>query len=128
MPKAKQDPLSEFGRFLMTKLRDRGIGDLDFLLKAKWKAPSLKKIQRELQSLSAPQRKLVRRAFVKSFDAAIHDFLFALQEQTDLAGGIAVTVAGQNVATLSDGLQGELFTEDGWRARYSAYGEPPDEA
>ena len=128
MPKTKKDPLSEFGQFLMTRLRDRGIGSLDYLLQAKWKAPSLKKIQRELQALSPAQRKLVRRAFISSFDGAIHDFLFGLQEQADLDGRIAVTVAGKNVATLSDGLQGELFTEDGWFARYSEYGEPPDEA
>ena len=123
------DALDEFGKFVMTHLRDRGIDHLDRLLAAQWKAPSLVKIQDELQALTPEQRGLARRACVQSLDSAIHDFLFALQEQTDLADAhIAVTVADQNIAAMSDGLQGELFTNNGWYARYSAYGEPPDEA
>ena len=121
------DSLDEFGQFLMIHLRDRGINHLDRLLAAQWKAPSLTNIQSELQALTTEQRALFRRAFINSLGSAIHDFLFALQEQTDCHDGrIAVTVAGENIATLSDGLQGELFTEKGWFARYSVYGEPPE--
>jgi hypothetical protein len=123
------DSLDEFGQFLMTNLRDQGIDSLDRLLAAQSKAPARAKIQHELQALTAEQRALVRRAFINSLDSAIHDFLFALQDETDRNdGNIAVTVAGQNIATMSDGLQGELFTEDGWFARYSTYGEPSENA
>ncbi len=51
------------------------------LLAAHWKAPSLKKLQQDLQGLTPAQRALVRRAVVKSLDLAIHDFLFALQSK-----------------------------------------------
>ena len=112
----------------MAHLRDRGINHIDALLSTSWKAPSLMRIQDELQLLTSQQQDLVRRAFVSSFDSAIHDFLFALQEQADCDGRIAVTVHGENVAKTSDGLHGELFSEDGWRARHSAHGEPPEEA
>jgi hypothetical protein len=123
------NPLGEFGQFLMVHLRDRGIDHFDRLLAAHWKAPALAKIQSELQTLTPEQRALARRAFVTSLDSAIHDFLFQLQDQADSHDGhIAVTVAGQNIATMSDGLHGEPFTDEGWRARYSAYGEPPEEA
>jgi hypothetical protein len=123
------DPLDEFGRFLMTHLRDSGIDRIDRLLAAQWKTAALQKIQGELGALTAEQRALVRRAFVTSLDSAIHDFLFALQDQADRVGRIDVTVGGQNIAKLdSPGLQYEIFSEDGWRARFSEYGEPPEEA
>jgi len=124
----KEDPKDTFGRFLMVHLRDRGIDHLDSSLAGRWKAPALKKLQRALGRLPKSQKLLVRRAFVDALDAAIHDFLFALQEESDFGGPVAVRVRGKNVAALSDGLHGELFTEDGWYARFSAHGEPPDEA
>ncbi|MEZ4222534.1 MAG: hypothetical protein R3B13_16460 [Polyangiaceae bacterium] len=114
--------------YVATNLRDRGIDHLDSLLAAHWKAPSLLKLQIELQRLTPTQRDLVRRAFGSSMDAAIHDFLFALQEQCDNEGSISVRVGRHNVAKLSDGLQGEMFSADGWFARFSAHGEPPEEA
>ena|SRR5688572_1879795 len=125
---AKEDPLDTFGRFVMVHLRDRGIDHLEGLLSGHWKAPSLKKLQKALLRLPQGERALVRRAFVAALDSAVHDFLFALQEETDGGGAVVARVRGKNVATLSDGLQGELFTEDGWYARFSAHGEPPEEA
>lgn len=129
MPDATSiDPLSEFGRVLMVELRDRGIDRLDRLLAAKAKAPALQKLQGELESLDPKQRALLRRAFVTSLDSALHDFLFALQEQNDSGGRVAVLVDGSRIAEASDGLHGGLFTEDGWFARYSMHGEPREEA
>lgn len=124
---AKESPLDTFGAFLMVNLRDRGIDALGSLLAAHWKAPSLQKLQAELQSLTDAQRVLVRRAFVEALDSAIHDFLFALQEESDSGGAVRVRVRGKDVASLSDGLHGELFSEEGWFARFSAHGEPPEE-
>ena len=122
------DPLSEFGRVVIVKLRDRGIDHLDKLLAGKAKAPAFRKLQGELKSLDQEQRALLRRAFVTSLDSALHDFLFALQEQNDSGGRVAVLVDGSRIAEASDGLHGELFTEDGWFARCSRHGEPPEEA
>jgi hypothetical protein len=117
---AKETALDTFGAFLMKNLRDRGIDDLDRLLASHWKAPALKKLQRELKALTTTQRTLVRRAFVEAMDSAIHDFLFALQEESDNGGAIRIRVRGKDVATL---MHGEPFTEDGWYARFSAHGE-----
>ncbi len=69
------------------------------------------------------QPTLRRQCIVSTLDDAIHDFLFALQVSCDLNRGIQVIVNGQNVAELSDGLNGEPYTEDGWYARYSSFGE-----
>ena len=121
------DELDVLGQFLMKHLRDRGISKVEGLLTGHWKAPGLKRLQRDLGALTPEQQDLVRRAVISSLDTALHAFLFAVQEQTDLDGPIAITVRGENVARMSDGLQGELVTEDGWFARFSASGEPPED-
>ena len=121
---AKTTPLDQFGAFVMEKLRDPGIDHFDGLLAKRWKAPALKKLQRELGALTNARKAVVRQAFVESMDEAIHAFLFALAEESESGGAVRVRVRGKDVASLSDGLQGELFTEEGWFARFSAHGEP----
>ncbi len=41
---------------------------------------------------------------------------------------IRVVAPGADVAALSAGLDGELYTADGWLVRYSRFGEPPEMA
>lgn len=55
----------------------------------------------ELQSLTDARRELVRPAFVAALDSAIHDFLFALQEESDSGGALRVRVRGKDVAPAS---------------------------
>ncbi|MEM7084213.1 MAG: hypothetical protein AAF465_15900 [Pseudomonadota bacterium] len=50
----------------------------------------------------------------------MHDFLFALEEKRN---DVSVFVGQCNVAEMSDGLQGEIFTEDGWYERFSQHRE-----
>jgi hypothetical protein len=55
-----------------------------------------------------------------------HDFLFKLQEQADFGHRIEVRVVGLNIENQGEGLHYEPFGPDGWRARFSRYGEPPE--
>src|SRR5262249_44977396 len=122
------DPLSRFGRFLMTQLRDRGINHFDGLAEGRWKAPSLLRLQANLQKFTPEQQAVVRRCVLTSLDNGIHDLLFALQENYDREGGIKVVVDGVDVAGLSDGLHGEPYSSEGWHAKYSAHGQQPETA
>jgi hypothetical protein len=119
------DSLETFGKFLMINLRDRAIRYCDQLIDCKLKAPSVAHLQTDLQTLTEEQLSIVRRCVVRVTDYAIHDFLFQLQECTGLEDAIQIYVNGINVAEVSDGLHGEPYTEDGWMARYSEFGEPP---
>lgn len=116
--------LDKFGEFIVKNLWDSALYKLDALLAGKIKAPALQELQESLASLNEEQKALLKRVCTNSFESGLHDFLFALQEETDNGGEIEVTVNGVNVAKLSDGLQGELFTEDGWFTKYSEQGEP----
>lgn len=115
------EPLDKFGRLLVTQLRDPAVYFFDAACEGRWKSPGMQDLQAELAALSPEQRDVARRALLMALDAGIHDFLFALQEAHDLEKGVAVSVDGENVAELSDGLQGEPWTDNGWIARFSRY-------
>jgi hypothetical protein len=121
-------PLDQFGQFLMANLRDKAIEFFDRLAEGQWKAGRLQQLQADLTGLDESQRSILRRCVVDVTDNAIHDFLFALQELADFEDDIQVVVQGQNIAKISDGLHGELFTTDGWMAKYSAFGKLPERA
>ena len=117
-------PLDRFGRFLMENLRDRCIDHFDVLAQGKWRSPNLEALQAEVAGMGAKEREVIRRCIVAALDGAIHDFCFKLQELADFENDIQVLVAGENIVPFSHGIHGELFGDDGWRARFSKHGEP----
>jgi hypothetical protein len=119
-----ENRLDKFGQFLVENLRDRGISKAEGLLNGEWRAPSLLNLQTELGKLSDAQKESVKATVINSIDTAIHDFLFALQERTDFDNDIQILVDGENVAELSDGIHGEAYSDEGWYAKFSKYGEP----
>lgn len=119
------DALDKFGRFVMDKLRDKAFGYFEGLVAGLWKSEDAALLQEELARCDPAQVELVRRCVRFAVDSSIHDFLFALQGAGE-RGDVVVIVEGENVALKSDGLHGELFGEDGWQARFSKFGEPPE--
>jgi hypothetical protein len=122
------EALDKFGAFVVAKLRDSAIDHADALLASHWKSPGLQPLQTDLQRLSSDQRAIVRRCVIEAVDAGLHNFLFALQEEHDSGAEIAVVVDGHPVAAQSDGLHGQPYTAEGWFARFSKHGPPPDPA
>jgi hypothetical protein len=120
--------LDTFGEFLVAKFRDAAIDHSDGLLASHWKAPGLQSLQADLRRLTDEQRAVVRRCVIAAVDSGLHDFLFALQEEHDAGGRIAVLVDGRPVAAESDGLHGEPYSAEGWFARFSKHGPHPDPA
>jgi hypothetical protein len=125
---AEKESLNRFGEFIVTNLRDRAIEHYELLEKGHWKAPSLQKLQNELNKLKPEQKDIIRRCLINSLDSGIHDFLFALQELYDFDNDIQIIVKGKNIAEISDGLHGEVYSEDGWYSKYSKYRDSPEEA
>jgi hypothetical protein len=111
--------LDTFGKFLIENLWDRAIHHHLLMERCHWKAPALQIVQSQLNATPPEVKQLIRECVAQALLTATHDFLFALQEAHDLNKRIEVNVDGQNIAAVSDGLQGELFTEDGWIARFS---------
>lgn len=118
-----ENPLDKFGEFIVENMRDKGIEFYDKLSQGSWKAPSLKLLQEDLNKFDEKQLSIIRQCIISSIDTAIHDFLFALQESSDMNEEVKVIVDGQNIGKLSDGLSGEPYTEDGWYSKYSSFGK-----
>ena len=112
-------PVDKFGKFIVENLRDKGIDFAEGLLKSHWKAPSLLEMQNEIATLNDNQKIAFIKAVTQTIDGAIHDFLFALQEQADFDNDIQIIVDGQNIVELSDGIHGEAYSDEGWFAKYS---------
>jgi len=114
-------PVDKFGKFIVENLRDKGIDFAERLLTRHWKAPALLEMQNEIANLNETQKIAFIKAVTETIDGAMHDFLYALQEQASFDNEIQILVDGQNIVELSDGIHGEAYTEDGWFVKYSRY-------
>ena len=52
-------------------------------------------------------------------DTVLHHLLWTSEQDSDLQLGIRMGVVMENLGGISDGLPGELYTQEGWIARYS---------
>jgi hypothetical protein len=114
-------PLDSFGELIAHHLRDAALRRAEAILSHSLKSPATQSLQAEVHGFSPQQREALRSVVRDAVDAGIHEFLSMLQEHSDLGGSVNVLANGQDVATLSDGLQGEVYSTNGWYARFSAF-------
>ena len=117
--------LDVFGRLVMERLRDESIDFCDLMLRKHWKAPGVQKLQAKVASMPPQDQDTLLSSVRASVDEGIHSFLVALREAIE-SGEIQLLINGSPLLDLSDQLEGELFSEDGWQARFSRYGEAPE--
>ena len=118
----------KFGEFLIANLRDAAIDRFDSLASDHLKSPRTESLRKALAGMSIEDRVVVRRCVLTCVDTGLHDFLFALHQIADFENDITVVVDGKNIVEQSDGLHGELFSGDGWFARFSKHGQYPENA
>ena len=80
-----------------------------------------KDLHEVLKTLSNEQKEAIFNTVLHSVDSGIHDFLFKLQELHEDGHETGLYENGINIASESDGLHGELLTEDGWFHKYSQH-------
>lgn len=122
--------MEKFGRLVISELWDRPIEHHDLLAKGYWKTPGLQDLQAALVNLPEDQKQLVRRCVIEALNTGLHGLLSALQDAHNLKQGIEVMADNQNVAEISDGLQGEPYGGNGWIAKYGSIprgSERPDQ-
>ncbi len=112
--------LDKFGKLIAEGLRDGALNRyLD--IESGWGATeALKNSSKELSEFSESQLTFIRGLLTDCVDVGIHEFLCSIEEQNE---DLKIQIEGQNVTDLSDGLQGEIFTEDGWFERFSQHKE-----
>ncbi|MGG3283605.1 hypothetical protein [Paenibacillus solani] len=119
--KMNNEVLDIFGEFLMEELRDKIIERFEMINAGLLKSPSTQRLIQDYNQFNKDQREIIQRVLINSIDSGIHDFLFKIQEEQDMNKRIKIKVNDIDIAVESDGLHGELFTEDGWIQKYSKY-------
>lgn len=119
-----KDLLDSFGKLLMSEVRDEAIEKYEMIAQGKIRSKSAQDLNSKLSKLDDEQLSLVREAVVSSVDDVLHNLLWMIEQSDDQ---ITLTCNDENNAvnihTISDGLSGEMYAEDGWIAKYSRYKE-----
>ncbi|GAC44241.1 hypothetical protein [Paenibacillus popilliae] len=112
--------LNFFGQILMEKIRDEAIDDWERIFQGKMRDNDSKKIFEALSSFNPEQIQFIINLFPKIVDTTLHHLLWTLEQEED----VNVLIKNDenmflNIKEISDGLAGELYTEDGWISRFS---------
>lgn len=109
------DTLVEFGEIFMEEVRDRTIRVYDKRVNGKMKDISSQELFKEVDKLNDSQRQLLEKMIPQIVDLCLHNMMCMFEEHED----VELRMNGENLLELSDGLSGELYTEDGWIQKYS---------
>jgi len=120
---ADKASLDKFGKLLIEIFKDDGLFWYKKLCKGKIKWDNIQGLQNKVKALDSETQQLFAVYLGQSMISALHDFLHWIDNSED----IRIFVDGKNITELSDGIHGELFTSDGWEARFSKYPIVDDE-
>jgi hypothetical protein len=120
----KKEILNEAGKRIISFVRDDAICDYEQLESGELKPPDDQDLHRRLRSLPKEHIALVREIAIRMVDQTLHNCLWMLEGGEGLEL-LFKTGDGEvvNLTELSDGLAGELYSEEGWIAKFSKY--PP---
>jgi hypothetical protein len=113
--------LDKFGKLLMTQVRDESISDWKLIVDGQMKDEDSKRICARLSEFTPHQRDVLLGLVPEIVDTVLHHLLWTLEQEGDVVQ-IGVRAKGGFVSSLNevfDGLAGELYSEDGWIARFS---------
>ena len=107
--------LEKFGEIFMLEVRDRTIREYDKILNGTMKGIIAEQVRDTLSDFDAEQIEKIKWLIPKIVDTELHKFLYLIESSDE----IDLLFHQQNIKELSDGLSGELYTEDGWIMKYS---------
>lgn len=107
--------LDFFGQKLIREVRDRSILEFDMRVEGKMMDETSLMLSKEIQNMNAEQRNLINKIIPQIIDLCIHNTICLVEECEE----ITVLVDDTNISECSDGLAGELYTEDGWIQKYT---------
>ncbi len=122
----QKETLEGFGKILMSEVRDESIEQYEMIVAGKLKSPRALAQHKKLSTFNSEQKCVIRDTVVDTVDGVLHFFLWMLEQHEDdidLNFGECNPAQKENIRDISDGLAGELYTEDGWIAKFSSYKE-----
>ncbi len=111
-----EDALNYFGEILIREVRDRTIEEFDMIVTGNMNDVGSQNLYKKIQQMSNEHQELIKEIIPQIVDLCLDNMLCMMD---DYADDINVKVDGENISEISDGLAGELYTEDGWIQQYS---------
>ena len=121
MDRSKQPILDEFGKLLMAQVRDQTLAYLQRVLSGQTANPLSKDLSLKFKKLKPDDAEFVRHLLLDAVDGAISRFLYFLDDFQIEVRFRTSNGEQHDVRAISDGLHGEIWTEDGWIERYSKF-------
>ena len=118
------DELDEFGKEYIHQVRDRVITKYLMTKSGKMKSAECQSIHKQLLKLNPDQIKLVDQIVSDIIETQLHHCLFMFEASTTWAivkKDSAKNVDLDHLTQVSDGLAGELYSDEGWIAKFSKY-------
>ncbi len=118
-----KDVLDRFGQLLVSEVRDVAVAVALKSLRGQMKDQASKQLEAELAKVPESTRKQFETFATDLVDSTLHDLLSFFEGSEDF--WIAFKDDEDNLIDLnevSDGLAGELFTDEGWISRFSDLG------
>lgn len=118
------DELDEFGKEYIHQVRDRVITKYLMTKSGKMKSAECQLLHKQLLKLTPDQIKLVDQVVADVIETQLHHCLFMFETSTKWAiveKDSAEKEGMDHLAEVSDGLAGELYSDEGWIAKFSKY-------
>ncbi|STZ56295.1 Uncharacterised protein [Moraxella lacunata] len=109
--------LSEFGKNLICNVRDPVLSDLEKLIDGQIKSEQDTLFHQRISQLSPDEILLLKELSTYLVDKTLHNLLFIFENSDNCL----ILSDDKNLAEISDGLCGELYTDDGWIGKFSQY-------
>lgn len=119
----KQILLNNFGKLLIHSVRDWVIDGFHRAQSGQIKSKSGILIHEKLKKLDEDTLKILNELALYNIDSTMHYFLWMIEqnEEFDLIRYIDDEKNYVSLRDISDGLSGELYTEEGWIEKFSSY-------
>ncbi len=114
-----EDVLDQFGTLLMEWVRDWSIENLDSIIRGKVKGREQKALKKLFETLPSGSQDALERLVPIAVDTTLHYFLWLIEENPNIDLVMKTPDGIQSVKNESDGLSGELYTSNGWIAKFS---------
>ena len=118
----QSETLESFGKLITTSVRDETLSKFDAIAAGRLKSERAVRLREALDTLTAEQLDGIKQVVAGVIDDTIHNVLWMLEQNDEQCQLLhSDGASAHNLVEISDGLSGELYSEDGWIARFSQF-------
>ena len=107
--------LDKFGEVFIGEVRDNTIETFEKIFDGRMRGLTAENVRERIANYDEQQKEDILWIVSKTVDQCLYNMLFLVEEHKE----IELLYDTENIVEESDGLSGELFTEDGWIEKYS---------